>query len=145
MIDPSLPRVPAQPISWSEVSRLCRRICLLREQQQPEAAEELRHGELAAALVRVRPSVDSDAALEEKLAAIFATEAERVASAAVLAELLVPLLAEKNIARAPAEFPAAHPMPSASEAPMPRADPADIAHFIDEMIAQERKTARRVS
>lgn len=147
MIDPSVPRFPARPASWNDIALICRRICLLRETNRPAAAEQLRRHDLAAAVAAVRPEVDSDAALEQKLAAICAAEAERVANAAVLAELLAPLLlaaphaarpswaAEAAPEEAASAFPPAAPAANASR---PRGDPADIAHFIDEMIAQEQ-------
>jgi hypothetical protein len=124
---------------------------VLRESNQPHAAEELRRGELAAALVAIRASVESDAALEQKLEAIFAAEAERVANAAVLAELLAPMIGQHaswergtpvslhDVAGQPAPL-AAHL--EATVPPAPRGDPGDIAHFIDEMIAQDRAPAR---
>lgn len=150
LIDPSAFRFPSQSISWNDVARLCRRICLLRERQQLAAAEELRRGPLAEALAALRPTTVSETALEEKLDSLFAAEAERVANAAVLAELLAPLLAPKLQSGAPttphaslADDPAlatATPLPPTE--PQPPRDPTDIAHFIDEMIAQERPAPR---
>jgi hypothetical protein len=153
LIDPSVPRFPAQPISWSEVARLCRRICLLRECNQAAAAEDLRRGPLAEALGAIRTTADSDEAIQQKLDAIFAAEAERVANAAVLAELLAPLIGQKTQSHDPfgsvaagvaleaAAPPAIAPPPAPAPAPQ-RRDPADIAHFIDEMIAQDRPPSR---
>jgi hypothetical protein len=128
------------------VARICRRICLLRESHQAAAAEELRRGELAAALVAIRATVESDAVVEQKLEATFAAEAERVANAAVLAELLAPLLVQHTSwepgSSARLHEPAGEAPALPLSAPPPRADPADIAHFIDEMIAQERVPPR---
>lgn len=146
MIDPSVPRFPAQPISWSEIARICRRICLLRECHQPDAAEELRRGALAEAIAAIRTTSAPDAALEQKLEATFAAESERVANAAVLAELLAPLIAQQQPASEPGRPARIHePAGETPALPVPppaRGDPADIAHFIDEMIAQEQPTPR---
>jgi hypothetical protein len=135
------------------VARLCRRICLLRECNQASAAEELRRGALTEAIGAIRTTADSDEAIQQKLDAIFAAEAERVANAAVLAELLAPLIGQKLQSRdpfgaaasaafeAPATPAALVPPPAPTPAP-PRGNPADIAHFIDEMIAQDRQPPR---
>jgi hypothetical protein len=152
LIDPSVPRFPAQPISWSEVARICRRICLLRECHQPDAAEELRRGALAEAIAAIRTTSAPEAALEQKLEATFAAESERVANAAVLAELLAPLMAQQPQPEQERGRPARIPEPAGETPVVPvpvpppaRRDPADIAHFIDEMIAQEQPAPRRGS
>ena len=100
----------------------------------------------------VRAPTDSDAAIAERLNAIFAAESERVANAAVLCELLLPVLAEKfhlqakpptplvaavTLEPAPASPPSE---PIAEKPAAPRA--ASIADFIDEMIAQEKPPPR---
>ena len=105
-----------------------------------------------AMLASVRAPTDSDAAVAERLNAIFAAEAERVANAAVLCELLAPVLAEKFHlqARAPAPAvaaaavePALAAVPAAPIAEKPAAPRAEsIADFIDEMIAQEKPPPR---
>jgi hypothetical protein len=124
-------------------------VCVLRERGQPEAAERLRAGELMTMLASVRAPADSDAAIAERLNAIFATEAERVANASVLCELLLPALTEKFQLQAnpPAPATAMEPVlattPSAPFAEKPAAPRAgSIADFIDEMIAQEKPPAR---
>lgn len=128
------------------MARLCRRICLLREREQPAAAEELRSGALEAMLAVLRTQGESEADIAQRIATIFATETERVANAAVLAELLAPLLGANAPSAATAaatsrgDGAAASPTPlgpTLASAPL-RADPANIADFIDEMIAQER-------
>lgn len=94
-------------------------------------------------LAALRTADDTEEVLAQRLAATFAVEAERVANAAVLAELLAPLLAEHT---RPANGPeglrtdSASPLPVPK--PMPRAGPLDLADFIDEMIAQERSPPR---
>lgn len=101
-----------------------------------------------AMVAAVRTPSDTDAAVTERLNAMFATEAERVANAAVLAELLVPSLLEKlqpQLRHAtvlevpPAPLSVNLPAP-VEKPPAPRA--ASIADFIDEMIAQEKPPAR---
>lgn len=117
---------------------------MLRERGQYDEAERVRAISLPELLAAVRTPQDTDASLAERLETIFAFEAERVANAAVVAELLVPLLSEQlrpfGIATdappspAPATPPAA-PMPKASPAARPR--PTSIADFIDAMISQD--------
>jgi hypothetical protein len=126
-------------------------VCVLRERGQPEEAERLRAGELMTMLASVRTPTESDAAISERLNAIFAAESERVANAAVLCELLLPLLSEKASLPAKTSAPpvavaiepalAAAPSEPIPEKPAaPRA--ASIADFIDEMIAQEKPPPR---
>ena len=121
---------------------MCRRVCVLRERGQNEVAEQLRAGELMTMLAAVRTPGDSDAATTERLNAIFATEAERVANAAVVAEILVPMITEQlrpllmRSAAASSAIPAPVVAPPVPKPPQPR--PASIADFIDDMIAQER-------
>ena len=97
-------------------------------------------------LAAVRAPDESDAAMTERLNALFATEAERVANATVLAEILVPMIAEQlRPLAAPgvtvSEIPApAVVAPVATKPVQPR--PASIADFIDDMIAQERPLDR---
>ena len=97
-------------------------------------------------LAAVRAPDDSDATTTDRLNALFATEAERVANAAVLAEILMPMIAEQL-------RPLAAPGAAASEIPAPavvapvvtrptQPRPASIADFIDDMIAQERPLDR---
>jgi hypothetical protein len=126
-------------ISWSDVARVCRRVCILRERGQHEEAERLRAGSLLDMVSKLRTSIDSETTVTERLDAIFAVEVERVANAAALAEILVPLLAEqlRPLAGAPSLAPT--PVPEISRPAKPAAPrtPASIADFIDDMIAQE--------
>lgn len=135
---------PTQSVAWSEIARLCRRICLLRERGLAEEAERLRTGSLAGMVGALRSPTDTEDALAARLALIFADETERVANAASLAELLGPLLAAQLL---PSTVPgAALPSPDAAghvgKAPPPRAGAGSIADFIDEMLAQETPVAR---
>lgn len=164
MVQPLLPNQSVsnfsdQPTTWSDLARVCRRVCILRERGLAEEAEQLRTGQLAAMVTAVRTPQETDEAIERKLAGLFATETERVANAAALAELLAPMLTDARIAPLPlaavssaAPFavgtaPSTTPFPPASSTPpaaAPAAKPArvagalDLAGFIDEMIAQER-------
>src|SRR5436189_74039 len=107
-------------------------MCILHEQGNDAEAERLRTTALTAALARAKTNEESDSLLTARLDALFAVERERVANAAVLAELLAPLLGERSAVVVP--FPSA-----AVKASTPaRARAASIADFIDEMIAQER-------
>ena len=157
MTNPPVPRFPPQPISWSDVARLCRRICLLRECGQNDAAEILRRTSLEDALNSLRTSEDP-ATIAQRLESTFAAEAERVANAAVLAEMLAPLLNKQRHSLDPFGAAAAEAPPMATSTPAdspalatavaprssaPRGAPADIAHFIDEMIAQESAAPAR--
>jgi hypothetical protein len=125
---------------------VCRRVCILRERGQNEEAERLRAGELMTMLAAIRAPDDSDATITDRLNALFATEAERVANAAVLAEILVPMIAEQlrpltASSAAANEIPAPSVVaPAPSKPVQPR--PASIADFIDDMIAQERPLDR---
>lgn len=145
----SVSHFPAPPPTWSDVVRLCRRVCILRERGLHADAEKLLVESLPPLLATVRAPQETDAALNLRLDAVFAQETERVANAAVLAELLRPLLAEDlpaatalpvgtpapvlvPLATAPAVTPPAAPPPKP-----PTRGAISIADFIDDMIAQE--------
>ena len=146
LLNQSVSNFPAPAVTWSDVARVCRRVCVLRERGQNEEAERLRAGELMTLLAAVRAPDESDAATTERLNALFATEAERVANATVLAEILVPMISEQlrplaAPGRTAAETPAlAAVAPVVTKPVQPR--PASIADFIDDMIAQERPLDR---
>lgn len=124
---------------------------MLRERGLVEEAERLRAGQLPGMLAALRTPADTDETVEQRLAATFAAEAERVANAAVLAELLAPLLAEQTRLR-PLEasagsssnpgFSSSTSSPVSPAKSAPRPVPGNIADFIDEMIAQERSPPR---
>jgi hypothetical protein len=118
---------------------------VLRERGQSDVAERLRSGELMTLLAAIRAPGESDAAITERLNAIFAAEAERVANAAVLAEILVPMLTEQlrplaASSSAPIPVPTSVVAPPLAKPKQPR--PASIADFIDDMIAQEKPPDR---
>lgn len=124
---------------------------MLRERGQGEDAERVRADELMPLVAALRTPDDSEAAITEKLNALFAIEAERVANAAVLADLLVPMLAEQlrphatplavgtPVASRAGAMPATNSVPSAKPTP---ARGGSIADFIDDMIAQESPPPR---
>ena len=96
-------------------------------------------------LAAVRSLTDTDEAVTERLNALFATEAERVANAALLAELVAPMLADHlRPLTAPAIAPVAvapvASLPPTAKPVQPR--PGSIADFIDDMIAQEKPPER---
>lgn len=106
----------------------------------------------AAALRAATPAGGSDAGSDGRLHALLAAEDERASNAAVLAELLTPLLAERlatMFARLPAESSAglsADSLPAARGAAPPRRSPTDpaptIADLIEGMLVQERAASR---
>jgi len=126
---------------------VCRRICVLRERGQLDDAAQLEGTDLAALLAVCRRT-NPDTEIAPRLDAIFAAEEERVANAAILAELLLPLLTRELRASLPsstllsADIPAVSSAASASPRP-PRTDPPDIAGFIDEMLALDDPTPHR--
>lgn len=149
--NPSASNFPAPSAAWSDVARACRRICVLRERGQAEEAERLRTGELAELVASLHRPGETEASVAERVASIFAVEEERVANAAVLAELLAPLLnsqarPEPVVQAAPAPLPVAverFAAPAPPSPPAPRAGGGSIADFIDEMIAQENGPGRK--
>jgi hypothetical protein len=127
-------------IAWREIARTCRRVCLLRERGEHEEAERVRTGPLAALVSAARTPTDTDAGMALRLESLWAQETERVANAAVLAELLRNLLPEPP--RSPASpsraTAGAAATPKLSSVPSkPRAVPASIADFIDTMLEQD--------
>jgi hypothetical protein len=134
--------LPDHAITWEHAARLCRRICVLREQGCAPEAEALAADELAvarAALVSADPTAD----IEARFASLLVTEAERVANASVLAELLVPRLAELLAVGGRSSAMAIASDSLLPVSPKPRGAPANIADFIDEMLAQDRPTSSR--
>lgn len=80
------------PTRLSGIVRLVRRVCVLRERGEAAAAARLEENDFATAVRDLRLAEGPDAVTAEELQAMFAAEEERVANAAVLAELLVPQL-----------------------------------------------------
>lgn len=130
---------------WTEVATIYRRICILRLRGQTVDSAHLESIALTAALAAAEVAHASPAEFEQRMRALFQAEEERVHSAAVLAELLVPLIAERlGPAVAPARrapVPAARP-PAMSPAPT-ASEPAAIADLIEGMLDQQRTAPRR--
>lgn len=111
---------------------------MLIEHGRHDEAEALRQGELAFRVATARAPSESDADVADRLEAIMTHEAERVASAAVLAELLLPILTRQMSTPAAPVSNGSTPAPRLIPVPTPVARPAaSIADFIDMMIAQE--------
>lgn len=106
-------------------------------------AARLESVELAVAIGRIRQSDPDDAACDAKMLALFAREAERVADASVLAEILLPLLRESlpsEVAHAGLIRPSRPVLSDAVTLRRPSAAAPGIADFIDQMIEQETAT-----
>lgn len=128
------------------MARLVRRVCVLRERGEVDAAENLRNGALASLIEFLHTSGDDPASIDQRIEVIYVTEQERVANASALAELLLPLLTDSapvfgaSAESAPSVTTMPSPPPTAPIAPpdKPARRPGDIADFLDDMIAQER-------
>ena len=125
---------------WDEVRRIYRRVCVLRASGKIDEATQLENIELARALAVAR--LTPHTADEES--ALLAEEAERVANASVLAELLAPMLAEHlRVDTAPAPAPVvvaasiAPEKPSKASRPPAEKNVPSIADLIDGMLSQE--------
>lgn len=132
------------------LTRLIRRICLLREQGDVAGAARLQESELLAALDELRQLQGPEAWRDEEVRALFAAEERRVADAMVLAEILIPKLTElwkqatpvaRTVTTITARTREPDPVPAPAAAP---SGPPVITDLLDAMLADERKT-RRVS
>ena len=130
---------PVPAPAWVEVARLCRRICDLVERGEIPEADRLRTGEFAVA-VNALHAAEADGTM-------FATAAERLVDATLLAEALAPLLTEhlqpSVAAVAAPSAPMARITAPAVETPARVRPPAaaNIADFIDQMLTLERPAA----
>jgi hypothetical protein len=114
---------------------LRRRACLLRQQGERAAADQLEHRQLNPL---VQDLLNSGQVSSEQLEALFQAEETRVCDAALLAELLVPLLQSMLEHRTEAVTPA-HASNATRMQPASahrRAAPEGIAGFIDDMLTQ---------
>jgi hypothetical protein len=125
---------------WNEVRVLYRRICLLRVCGHGADAAPI-ESEVSKTVAAIRELPEGKGNYDEKLRALFAVEEDRVASASVLAEILLPMLRELADAetRRFAHASLAHPA-RASDTRQQRGSVVapGIADFIDEMLQQER-------
>ena len=132
------------------ITRCIRRICLLREQNNPAEAERVEKNEYANALRDHRLAHGPETLPEIELKALFVTEEKRVADAMVLAELLIPQLTKSFPSAAGGSANPMQPRPGSASpsghdtaTPFPRAAAAAgvspiIADLLDAMLASER-------
>ena len=116
---------------------MCRRICVLRERGELAEAERITADLLPAAVAAARSPSDTDESITAQLESIFAREAERVADASALAELLTSFPSGNASPAGPVRTSATPRARNVPAAAPPRRATGDIADFIDEMIAQE--------
>jgi hypothetical protein len=168
------PNTPRSAELEADALRLYRRICVLRATGETTAADHLESGDFARALAAASANPHSDSAPgfpaaskldrvsvsdrgDESWQARLAAERRRVEDAQLLAELLVPLLAERlsdslsaNLALvgepgSAAAAAAAAKKAKASRARVTPSAPLEIADFIEGMLAQERAEVRERS
>ena len=140
----------AEAVSVAGITRIIRRICLLREQNNILAAEQLEQNEFAAALRELVLLHGPELLSERELLDIYRAEEKRVADAAVLAELLAPplirALSTASVSLSPARPNAAATNGRDTSIPFSRtavegASPM-IADLLDAMLASERPANR---
>ena len=135
----------------AELARLCRQICLAREQgtMSPVTAEE----EFLLALTTVRATYGTASINETDLKDIVTIEESRVADAVVIAELIATRInaQQTQTGAQPSTFsqaqedtspPLPTPIPFPSSASTP---PLSIADLIEGMLTQERRDVRKPS
>ena len=128
------------------ISRLVRRVCLLREQGELSEADEVESTRLVELIHALRESSGPAAFTDQQLEGIYEVERERAANANALCEILIPLLQDAKslpprsapIAREPVKV----TIPSRPASP-PDGIPG-ITDMLDAMLAAER-TGRRVT
>jgi len=121
---------------WREVGQIYRRVCWLHSQSRDAEAQLMRETQLATAVAAARASPIAPAT-DAQLQAVLDQEADRVATAVALVELLTPILnaSPPFAGRAPPVRAAAAVRdrpPRPSDSPTP-----SVADFIDDMLAQE--------
>ena len=116
-----------------------RRICLLRLEGREEDARRVALGEFAQAEAEALASCRGEADAAPSLRAFLDAEAERMAMAVALAEVLVPELAQRLSLQSPPA--AARPRQAPAAAGAGRGGAPALADFIDEMLALERASA----
>lgn len=131
------------------ISRLVRRVCLLREEGNPAEASAVESGDLAAAVRSFREEQGSEALTDADIERIFSVERERVANAAALCELLLPRLSASQdrgggVDTEPVARRSPAPKPISPREPAAQEGPPGITELLDAMLAAER-TGRRVT
>lgn len=121
------------------LSRLIRRVCLLREQGNAGEANRLQAGELAGAIAEFRLWHGPESLTEAKVCALFLSETELVREALVLAEIMAPQLARLLPLAQPRTEPVFPAVPAERAAARPMTDgPPAISDLLDAMLAAER-------
>lgn len=150
---PSFSSSTPRSSAWDSVRRLYRRICVLRALGKEDEALALERSEYRFVLSQARAEAES--IVDE--ANLLASEAERVEAAALLAEVLAPLLAERlRSAGEPAPTSVALPAPAqfvSSKSPTAPAAPSrptpavvpGVADLIEGMLLQQRHRPTPVS
>jgi hypothetical protein len=128
-------------LPWIKVGKIYRRICFLRSEGLALDAQHLEETELVEATAQARRCAGSEFEAESILQRLLTEEKERVADAIALAEIIVPMLAERlgSLASLPMARAAPAPRQARPEAPV---EPRGIADFIDDMLTQERRVQR---
>lgn len=114
---------------------------MLRASGRAAEADQLYAAELPPLVESARGPEGDSLAAQRQCTALLAAEHERVSTAAVLAELLAPLLSARLPPPAAAREPA---HPAFAPAATTRASPApapSIADFIDDMLGQQRASS----
>jgi hypothetical protein len=137
---------PADSDRVAAISRLVRRVCLLREQGELSEARAFENAQLADAVRSFREDSGPEALTESQLHEMFSVEGGRAADASAICELLIPRLTAVLPAHAPHEQRprrVAAPPPLKREA-SPESGSPEIPELLDAMLAAER-TGRRVT
>jgi hypothetical protein len=141
----------------AELARLCRQICLAREQGATAAGKSL-DDDLSQALSSIRTTYGIESVHENDLLDLYRTEYTRVADASLLAELIAPKIAARlraegtftdappsqsaSPARPPTSPAAPRPLSASSTLPAAPAAPPGIADLLDGMLEQDREDER---
>ena len=128
------------------ISRLVRKVCLLREQGDVSGADGIESTQLADAVRSLREDSGGEGLPEVELREIYAVERKRVADADALCELLVPRLqgfAPSTATSTPTVRSTVLTVTSSRPASSTEGSPG-IPELLDAMLAAER-TGRRVS
>jgi hypothetical protein len=120
------------------VGKVHRRICFLRFEGRSAEAQSVNDQEFAAAVAEARKDSNSDAEADVLLRSIEVEDEERVADAIAFAEVLVPMLSERQRVASPASARAADHPRQRRAALEPAGESRGIADFIDDMLAQDR-------
>lgn len=129
-----------EPGSLAPIARLIRRICVLREQGETQAARQMEDTQLAEAVRSFRAEQGREALTDADLGRIFETESERAAEAVLLAEILIPQLTSRRSAPSPARPSPPTVLPFVK--PAERTGGPTIPDLLDSMLANEGATRR---